>query len=77
MDVGSIKVARVTCDRFLRNVHEIAIAEDLIPVFSGLLAMAFETTSTSATISALESKKRKAQERVDDVNVGFTNETLI
>ena len=40
-DVGSIKVAQVTYDRFLRNVHEIAIAEDLIPVFSDLLAMAF------------------------------------
>ena len=40
-DVGSIKVAQVTCDRFLKGVHEIAVAENLLPVISELLEDAF------------------------------------
>ena len=40
-DVGSIRVAQVTSARFLKGVQEIAVAEDLVPVFSDLLAMAF------------------------------------
>jgi hypothetical protein len=40
-DVGSIRVAQVTSARFLKGVQGIAVAEDLVPVFSGLLAMAF------------------------------------
>ena len=40
-DVGSIQVAQITCARFLKGVHEIAVAEDLVPVISEVLAMAF------------------------------------
>ena len=40
-DVGSIKVAQVTCDRFLKGVHEIAVAENIVPVISELLEDAF------------------------------------